>query len=191
MVFLSPDEAALATTLLVFLFGASTLPLNYVYSFLFSNHSTAQITIMVRHFPQTNIMDKLFVASIFVRILPLAFSLQSQPDPTQPNPNCDQGFNFVTGFCCVIGYFIMSSIPDTKELASQLVHIFRFFPPYNLGEVKLTSSPPPPPASPSPTVTSLPPPPQLPLPSHRPRPQSTRICLILTHTLTCAFVPSS
>jgi hypothetical protein len=34
----------------------------------------------------------------------------------------------------VIGYFIMSSIPDTKELASQLVHIFRFFPPYNLGE---------------------------------------------------------
>ena len=47
MVFLFPDEAALATTLLVFVFGVSTLPLNYVYSFLFSNHSTAQITIMV------------------------------------------------------------------------------------------------------------------------------------------------
>ena len=48
MVFLFPDEAALATTLLIFVFGVSTLPLNYVYSFLFSNHSTAQITIMVR-----------------------------------------------------------------------------------------------------------------------------------------------
>ena len=60
MIFLYPEEAALATSLLVFMFGVATLPLNYVYSFLFTNHSTAQITIM--------------------------------------------GFNFVTGFCCVIGY---------------------------------------------------------------------------------------
>ena len=49
-VFLQPFEAAVAMFLLVFLFGLSTIPFNYVLSFAFQDHATAQITLLVANF---------------------------------------------------------------------------------------------------------------------------------------------
>lgn len=66
------------------------MPLCYIYSFAFDNHSTAQISIMT--------------------------------------------WNFMTGFVAVLAYFIMTNIDSTKALGETLVHLFRFFPPYNVGE---------------------------------------------------------
>ena len=42
--------------------------------------------------------------------------------------------NFASGFVAVLAYFVMSGIPLTKDAASKIVHFFRFFPPYLLGE---------------------------------------------------------
>jgi hypothetical protein len=49
-VFLQPVDAAVATFLLLFFFGLSTLPFNYVLSLGFQDHSTAQITLLVVNF---------------------------------------------------------------------------------------------------------------------------------------------
>jgi hypothetical protein len=49
-VFLQPFDAAVAMFLLVFLFGLSTIPFNYVLSFAFHDHATAQITLLVANF---------------------------------------------------------------------------------------------------------------------------------------------
>jgi ATP-binding cassette subfamily A (ABC1) protein 3 len=89
-VFISVDESTYAVFLLLFTYGLSVLPLCYLYSFQFENHSTAQISIMA--------------------------------------------INFGTGFVAVLAYFVMSTIPTTKEAAAQLVNFFRFFPPYLIGE---------------------------------------------------------
>lgn len=88
-IFVDDGEATLAVFLLLILYGASAIPLSYLYSLLFDNHSTAQISIMT--------------------------------------------INFITGFVAVFAYFIMISIPSTKSLGEQLVHLFRLFPPYNIG----------------------------------------------------------
>ena len=42
--------------------------------------------------------------------------------------------HFFTGFVFVLAYFVMSSVPLTKDLASQIVYFFRLFPTYNIGE---------------------------------------------------------
>jgi ATP-binding cassette, subfamily A (ABC1), member 3 len=42
--------------------------------------------------------------------------------------------NFFTGFVAVMAYYIMVSIPSTKETGETLVWVFRMFPPYNIGE---------------------------------------------------------
>ncbi len=42
--------------------------------------------------------------------------------------------NFVTGFVMVLAYYILISVPSTVAVGRQLVHFFRFFPPYNIGE---------------------------------------------------------
>jgi hypothetical protein len=42
--------------------------------------------------------------------------------------------NFMTGFVMVLAFFVLDSLEDTKEAAKVLVEIFRFFPPYNVGE---------------------------------------------------------
>lgn len=42
--------------------------------------------------------------------------------------------NFLTGFVFVLAYYVMISIPQTKKLGELLVNLFRFFPPYNIGE---------------------------------------------------------
>ena len=89
-IFIDNGEATLAVFLLLLLYGASAIPLGYIYSFAFDNHSTAQITIMT--------------------------------------------INFFTGFVAVMAYFIMISVPATEEVGEQLVHVFRIFPPYNIGE---------------------------------------------------------
>lgn len=89
-IFIATNEATIAVFLLLFLYGASAIPISYLYSFAFDNHSTAQISIMT--------------------------------------------INFFTGFVTVMAYYIMISIPSTKSLGETLVHIFRFFPPYNIGE---------------------------------------------------------
>ena len=89
-VFIGSDDSSLATFLLLYLYGMSAIPLSYIYSFAFENHSTAQISIM--------------------------------------------GLNFITGFVMVLAYFIMISIPSTQKLGEALVHLFRLFPPYNVGE---------------------------------------------------------
>jgi ABC-type polysaccharide/polyol phosphate transport system ATPase subunit len=89
-IFVDNGEATFAVFLLVWLYGASSIPLCYIYSLAFENHSTAQISIMT--------------------------------------------INFMTGFVAVFAYFIMISIPSTQHLGQQLVHLFRMFPPYNIGE---------------------------------------------------------
>lgn len=89
-IFIASDEATIAVFLLLFLYGTSAIPISYLYSFAFDNHSTAQISIMT--------------------------------------------INFFTGFVTVLAYYIMISIPSTKSLGEKLVHFFRFFPPYNIGE---------------------------------------------------------
>jgi len=89
-VFIATNESATCVFLLVLTYGTSCIPLSYLYSFLFDNHSTAQISIMT--------------------------------------------WNFLTGFVAVLAYFIMSTIPETKEAATEVVHFFRFFPPYLVGE---------------------------------------------------------
>ena len=89
-IFISVNEATIAVFLLLFTYGLSILPLCYIYSMFFDNHSTAQISIMA--------------------------------------------VNFATGFVAVLAYFVMSTIPTTQAAASQIVHFFRFFPPYNVGE---------------------------------------------------------
>jgi ATP-binding cassette subfamily A (ABC1) protein 3 len=78
-------------------YGASTIPLNYLYSFGFTNHSTAQISVTL--------------------------------------------INFVTGFVLVLAYFVMHTIAETYDASNAVVHLFRFFPGYNLGEglINLTS----------------------------------------------------
>jgi len=42
--------------------------------------------------------------------------------------------NFFSGFVFVLAYYIMISVPETHEAGTQIVHFFRFFPPYNIGE---------------------------------------------------------
>jgi ABC-type multidrug transport system ATPase subunit len=88
--FTSSLESSFALFFLLFTYGASVMPLCYIYSFSFENHSTAQISIMT--------------------------------------------WNFITGFVFVLAYFIMTNIDSTRALGMFLVHIFRFFPPYNVGE---------------------------------------------------------
>ena len=61
-----------------------------MYSFMFSNYSTAQISIMA--------------------------------------------INFGTGFVAVLAILIMQSLPETEAAAKVIVHIFRLFPPYLIGE---------------------------------------------------------
>lgn len=89
-VFIGSSEQTLGVFCLLFFYGAAAIPLAYLYSFGFTNFSTAQIAIMV--------------------------------------------INFMTGFVLVLAYFIMSSVPYTQNAAEILVHIFRFFPAYNVGE---------------------------------------------------------
>lgn len=89
-IFISTPEATFAVFLLLILYGTSAIPISYIYSFAFDNHSTAQISIMT--------------------------------------------INFFTGFVAVLAYYIMVSIPSTKSLGESLVHFFRIFPPYNIGE---------------------------------------------------------
>jgi ATP-binding cassette subfamily A (ABC1) protein 3 len=40
----------------------------------------------------------------------------------------------LTGFGFVIGYYILNALETTKGIAGILVHVFRLFPPYDLGE---------------------------------------------------------
>ena len=89
-IFISVTEATFAVFLLLLTYGMSILPLCYLYSMNFENHSTAQISIMA--------------------------------------------LNFATGFVAVLAYFVMNSVPLTMYAASILVHFFRFFPTYNIGE---------------------------------------------------------
>jgi hypothetical protein len=89
-IFIDTQEATIAVFLLLLLYGTAAIPISYLYSFFFDNHSTAQISIMT--------------------------------------------INFFTGFVTVMAYYIMVSIPSTKSLGESLVHLFRFFPPYNIGE---------------------------------------------------------
>ena len=42
--------------------------------------------------------------------------------------------NFLTGFVMVLAYYVLINIPKTKSLGQSLVHLFRFFPPYLVGE---------------------------------------------------------
>ena len=42
--------------------------------------------------------------------------------------------NFLTGFVMVLAYYVLVNIPKTKSLGQSLVHLFRFFPPYLVGE---------------------------------------------------------
>jgi len=49
-VFISTNDASTCVFLLVWLYGASSIPLSYIYSFAFENHSTAQISIMAINF---------------------------------------------------------------------------------------------------------------------------------------------
>ena len=97
-VYISVPEVTFAMFLLLVLYGMSVLPLCYLYSMNFSNHSTAQISIMA--------------------------------------------INFATGFVAVLAYFVMNAVPETRVAASQIVHFFRFFPPYNIGEgmINITSA---------------------------------------------------
>jgi hypothetical protein len=50
MVFLQPFEAAIATFALIFMFGIGTIPFNYVLTFGFQSHSSAQISILIINF---------------------------------------------------------------------------------------------------------------------------------------------
>ena len=50
------------------------------------------------------------------------------------------GINFVTGFCAVIASYIMKNLDETREVNKVLVHVYRLFPPYNLGEGLITLS---------------------------------------------------
>lgn len=89
-VYISEGESTVGLFLLLFLYGAAAIPLSYIYSFMFTNFSTAQISVMV--------------------------------------------INFMTGFVAVLAYFVMSNVPSTQAAAEDIVHFFRFFPPYNVGE---------------------------------------------------------
>eukprot|EP01034_Spumella_vulgaris_P026026 gene26027-32552_t len=89
-IFISTRESSNCLFLLLFTYGMSSLPLSYLYSMTFENHSTAQISIMA--------------------------------------------INFLTGFIAVLAYYILISVPDTKYIGVGIVHFFRFFPPYNIGE---------------------------------------------------------
>jgi len=61
MLFLYPFEAAVCTFLLVFFFGLSTLPFNYVLSFAFDNHNQALISIRVINFMTGFVATMIFV----------------------------------------------------------------------------------------------------------------------------------
>lgn len=89
-VFIGTSESAWAVFLLLVCYGLASIPLSYLYSLAFDNHSTAQISIMT--------------------------------------------WNFFTGFVFVMAYYIMVSIPSTQKTAESVVHFFRIFPPYNIGE---------------------------------------------------------
>jgi ABC-type multidrug transport system ATPase subunit len=47
-------------------------------------------------------------------------------------------FNLVTGFVMVLAHQIMQVIPDTRDADAVLVHIYRFFPPFNFGQAILS-----------------------------------------------------
>ena len=89
-VFTETTESTMAMFLLILLYGVSSLPLSYIYSFMFTNYSTAQISIMA--------------------------------------------INFGTGFVSVLAILIMQSLPETQDAAKVMVHVFRVFPPYLIGE---------------------------------------------------------
>ena len=49
-IFVGDAESAMAVFLLTFLYGLSSIPLSYIYSFAFENHSSGQISIMAINF---------------------------------------------------------------------------------------------------------------------------------------------
>eukprot|EP00520_Triparma_pacifica_P008709 CAMPEP_0118657482 /NCGR_PEP_ID=MMETSP0785-20121206/14045_1 /TAXON_ID=91992 /ORGANISM="Bolidomonas pacifica, Strain CCMP 1866" /LENGTH=2195 /DNA_ID=CAMNT_0006550409 /DNA_START=65 /DNA_END=6648 /DNA_ORIENTATION=+ len=97
-VFVGSTESFFCTFLVTFLYGTSSLPFAYYLSRNFTNHTTAQISVM--------------------------------------------GIFFITGFVFVNSYFIMSALEETRDTAATLVHVFRLFPPYHVGEalINLSSS---------------------------------------------------
>ena len=95
-VFVGSVESFFCTFLVTFFYGTSSLPFAYYLSRNFSNHTTAQISVM--------------------------------------------GIFFITGFVFVNSYFIMSALEETRATAEFLVHIFRFFPPYHVGEALINLS---------------------------------------------------
>jgi len=42
--------------------------------------------------------------------------------------------NFLTGFVFVLAYYVLINVPKTRNLGLALVHFFRIFPPYLIGE---------------------------------------------------------
>ncbi|CAM9219255.1 unnamed protein product [Choristocarpus tenellus] len=89
-VFIDYGDSALGCWVLLLCYGASSLPLAYLYSFAFDGPSSAQISIA--------------------------------------------GINFLTGFGFVVAYAVLASIKKTQDFAEQLIHVFRMFPPYLLGD---------------------------------------------------------
>lgn len=49
--------------------------------------------------------------------------------------------NFFSGFVFVLAYYVMISVPETKDAGTKIVHFFRFFPPYNIGNSSLSFTP--------------------------------------------------
>eukprot|EP00899_Mesostigma_viride_P015099 jgi/Mesvir1/23590/Mv18280-RA.1 len=88
--FVGTASKAAGTFLIMVLFGASAIPLTYLYSFGFADHAASQVAIA--------------------------------------------GVNFVTGFAMVVASGIMGSLDDTRELNAVLIHFYRLFPQFNLGE---------------------------------------------------------
>ena len=74
--------------------------------------------------------------------LPYAYFLSRNFDNHTTAQISVMGIFFITGFVFVNSYFIMSALEETRDLAATLVHVFRFFPPYHVGEalINLSSS---------------------------------------------------
>ena len=89
-----------------------------------------------------------FLATLIITLLygfsslPFAYILSRKFNNHTTAQISVMGMFFITGFVFVNSYFIMRALESTQATAAVLVHFFRFFPAYNVGEalINLASS---------------------------------------------------
>jgi hypothetical protein len=120
--YLHTPETSAATFLLLWTYGLSAIPYSYFYAFAFENAPTAQISIMGINF----ITGFVMVMAYYIMLsIPKVWFMM--PTPAQPATTLIRPPPFPP-------FPVLDSLSQTARYATKLVHLFRLFPPYHVGD---------------------------------------------------------